>query len=55
LFKPLIVGALIILLIPAAVFAGPRLLMHVQQGRQLVAVRQATAKYLDVNATIANG
>lgn len=51
-----IAGAIIImLLVPTAVFAGPGLVRNVQLGRQLAAVRQATAKYHNVEVAIADG
>ena len=51
----MIVGALIALLIPAAVFAGPSMAREVQLNRQLAAVRAATAKYHNVAAAEAAG
>lgn len=45
------IGALIALIVPVAAFATP----GAQQARQLAAVRQATAKYHDVEAALADG
>lgn len=51
----IVAAVIIILLVPAAVVAGPDLVRNVQQGRELAAVWQATAKYHNVNAAIADG
>jgi len=51
----MIVGALIALLVPAAVFAGPSVAREAQRGHQLAAVRAATAKYHNVEAALADG
>lgn len=52
----LILSAILFALItPVAVFAGSQLIRNAQQESQLAAVRQATEKYHDVNAAIADG
>jgi hypothetical protein len=51
----ILIGALIALLVPAAVFAAPGVMLEAQKGRQLAAVRQATARYHDVNVALADG
>ena len=51
----IIISTILALFIPTAVFAGPGVLREAQQGRQLAAVRQATAKYHDVAVAEADG
>ena len=53
--KWIIAVALVALFVPAAAFAGPAVVREYQLGRQLAAVRAATAKYQSVDAAIADG
>lgn len=51
----LTLGLLAVLLIPTAVLAGPIVARELAVGRELAAVRQATAKYHDVQAALDDG
>jgi hypothetical protein len=51
----MIIVALVALLVPTAVLAAPAVARHIQKGREVAAVRKATAKYHDVNVAIADG
>lgn len=53
--KFMILGFLLLLLVPTAVFASAGIKGGAQHFRELAQVRRATAKYKDVNVAIADG